>query len=398
MLDNAVRTHLSRFLRAHLLLTLPFVAACSPGVTRPPVREIELRFVGDYNIPTRTPLSRVEPPEFGGISSIHYDEATEKLLALSDARSDYRYYTLEIDLGGDSIDFRPVGVTFLESGDQDAMELHYLDPEGIASSPDGALFIASEGFADSGVEPGLFMFGREGRLIQEIPIPEKFLPVEEEATARGVRHNKAFESLTLSPDGARLFLATEAALIQDGIPTSPELPSRSRIIAYSVEGDDLRPAHEYAYDVDPVGKPGDFGPGVGANGLVELLALDRKTLLALERSFFVEESGSPTPRSYQRIRIYRVSLEGATDVVDVPSLLDAPEVRPAGKALVLDLEDIVDRLDPKFPLLDNFEGMCFGPRLPNGGRTLILVSDNNFRDNQRTAFLVFELIETDVES
>jgi 3-phytase len=69
-------------------------------------------------------------------------------------------------------------------------------------------------------------------------------------------------------------------------------------------------------------------------------------------------------------------------------------LRPVQKELVLDLEDIVGELNPEFPTLDNFEGMCFGPRLPNGNRTLILVSDNNFRARQRTAFLVFEIVET----
>jgi hypothetical protein len=291
-----------------------------------------------------------------------------------------------------------VGVTFLESGDRDDLALGYLDAEGLALSADGSLLISSEGYADEGVAPGLFVFEREGKLIRKIPVPEKFSPVEEEGTVRGVRHNKAFESLALSPDGARLFAATEAALVQDGAATSPEHSSRSRIIEYSVEGDDVRPIHEYAYDVDPVGKPEDFGPGDGANGLVELLALDRKTLLALERSFFVEASGDAMPRTHQQIRIYRVSLEGATDVSDIRALVDAPEVRLAEKELVFDLADIVDRLSPEFPSLDNFEGMCLGPGLPNGGRTLILVSDNNFVERQRTAFLVFELIEADIES
>jgi hypothetical protein len=61
---------------------------------------------------------------------------------------------------------------------------------------------------------------------------------------------------------------------------------------------------------------------------------------------------------------------------------------------VLDLEDIVGKLDPEFPTLDNFEGMGFGPTLPNGNPTLIIVSDNNFRDRQRTVFLAFEIAES----
>ena len=36
------------------------------------------------------------------------------------------------------------------------------------------------------------------------------------------------------------------------------------------------------------------------------------------------------------------------------------------------------------PLLDNYEAMSFGPRLPGGGRSLLLVSDDNFNDAQVT--------------
>jgi hypothetical protein len=39
--------------------------------------------------------------------------------------------------------------------------------------------------------------------------------------------------------------------------------------------------------------------------------------------------------------------------------------------------------------LDNVEGMAFGPDLPDGRRSLVLVSDNNFAPAQFTQFLLF---------
>jgi len=66
---------------------------------------------------------------------------------------------------------------------------------------------------------------------------------------------------------------------------------------------------------------------------------------------------------------------------------------PIRKSLVLDLGGIVDRLDPAFPRLDNFEGICLGPRLEDGARSILLVSDNNFQAAQRTVFLLFRLVE-----
>jgi 3-phytase len=39
--------------------------------------------------------------------------------------------------------------------------------------------------------------------------------------------------------------------------------------------------------------------------------------------------------------------------------------------------------------LDNVEGMTFGPELPDGRRTLVLVSDDNFSETHATQFLAF---------
>src|SRR4029078_6925832 len=54
----------------------------------------------------------------------------------------------------------------------------------------------------------------------------------------------------------------------------------------------------------------------------------------------------------------------------------------ASKQLVLDLDEL------GIPL-DNVEGMTFGPRPPDGRRSVVLVSDDNFAASQFTQFLVF---------
>jgi len=54
------------------------------------------------------------------------------------------------------------------------------------------------------------------------------------------------------------------------------------------------------------------------------------------------------------------------------------------KTLLLDLDTL------GLPL-DNVEGMTLGPRLPDGRRSLLLVSDNNFAPGQFTQFLLFAL-------
>ena len=41
--------------------------------------------------------------------------------------------------------------------------------------------------------------------------------------------------------------------------------------------------------------------------------------------------------------------------------------------------------------LDNVEGLTLGPRLRDGRRSVVLVSDNNFAASQFTQFLLFAI-------
>jgi len=376
-------------------LLLSTAVACSHESVSPTPGRLRLELVDDFNFRTGAPMVEIEPPEFGGISGLAFASDENELWALSDARLDCRFYTLGLIIDGGDVTLTPRRVHFLRNEDGTSLEPHVMDPEGIARSSNGAIYISTEGDTGEvpGIDPGLFLFGPDGTMIRAVPVPLKFLPVREGEAPRGVRENLAFEGLALSPDGKRLFVATEQALLQDDEVTTPANGSRSRIIEYAIEENGIRPARELVYELDPVAKPDDFGPGLGENGLVELVVTDSQKLLALERSFFVESGGTDDPKSHQSIRIYAVDLAGASDVSGVESLRQMPEARPVEKALVLDLKDVVSELDPEFPSLDNFEGMCLGPRLSSGTRTLILASDNNFRRRQRTAFLVFEMLE-----
>jgi hypothetical protein len=77
-------------------------------------------------------------------------------------------------------------------------------------------------------------------------------------------------------------------------------------------------------------------------------------------------------------------------IPDEPSLTSG--VPPLlSKRLVLDLNAIVSRLEPGAQSLDNFEGMTLGPSFPSGEASLLLVTDDNFRQEQRTMFLAFRI-------
>jgi len=66
--------------------------------------------------------------------------------------------------------------------------------------------------------------------------------------------------------------------------------------------------------------------------------------------------------------------------------LTGAEYTAVSKSLVLNLNEA------GLPRVDNIEGITWGPTLPNGNATLMLVSDNNFNLEQVTQFLLFEVI------
>ena len=117
-------------------------------------------------------------------------------------------------------------------------------------------------------------------------------------------------------------------------------------------------------------------PETISNGLTELLTLDREGyFLSLERTFGFTGAGA---------KIFQVVAGNASDTYTFDSLKNISNVQPLHKQLLLDLEDLGI-------YLDNLEGMTLGPRLPDGSNSLILVSDNNFSEDQVTQFLLFRL-------
>lgn len=81
------------------------------------------------------------------------------------------------------------------------------------------------------------------------------------------------------------------------------------------------------------------------------------------------------------MRVYEIDTSGATNVLNVPSLAGAKHVKPVKKRFLFDAADL------GLSTVDNLEGMTWGPKLPDGERSLILVSDNNFSATQVTQFV-----------
>jgi hypothetical protein len=342
-------------------------AGAPPGHTRAPA----LEFLGQQVFPTDTQFAGTT---FGGLSGFAYDERRGVFYALSDDQVNMRFYTLRIGVSSGAPAVEILAVTPLRDAAGQPFASSSADPEGLALTKDDTLVLTSEGFATRLIDPWVREFGLDGRQQGELPVPDAFDP--NAGGTRGVRQNLGFESAATAPNGRFLFTGTEAALAQDGPPATVAAGSPARILRYNLQRRALD--RQYVYWTDPIAEPPVPATQFAVNGLVELLPLNNQFLLAMERSFSVG-----APDTGNTIKLYGVALPGADDVNGFDSLATLlGGLQPAAKTLLLDLDAL------GIPL-DNVEAMAFGPDLPDGRRSLILVSDNNFAPAQFTQFLLF---------
>ncbi len=235
------------------------------------------------------------------------------------------------------------------------------DGEGIAVTSAATMLISSE------IEPSVREFSPDGKLLGTLPVPRLFLAGKQ----HGTRSNLGFESVALSAAGETLWTANERPLWQDVPEDEPTRPSPVRLLRFDRRGHGgngggFLAGPQYVYEVERI--RGKLGHGFAVRGLSDLLVLPDGDLLALEREYAFG-------RGF-RIQLYRVSLAGATDVSGFESLR-GKSWKGVKKTLLFDF-------DRAGFMADNLEGMTFGPDLPDGSRTLVLVSDNNFEPLQKT--------------
>lgn len=369
------------------------LAFCLVGCSLPQVRAEDRLFLPltvEFLDEAELPKQVFENTPVGGLSAIAYDRQSDRFYALSDDRSNQapaRFYTFHLEIQNPEA---PVvreialdSVTFLKNQAGERFPAGSLDPEGMVLTPSQTLLIASEGDASQGIPPFIDEFDREtGEWVSSLPIPQRYLPQETEEGQQGVQNNLGFEALAINPGGFttnngyvepfRVFAATESALAQDQPPAEGE-GEPIRLLHYLV-GEDLPTLlAEHLYRLEPT------PDGVISNGLTELLVLDQAGhFLSLERTFGAMGAGA---------KLFQVAIANATDTSGIPRFIgDLSSIQPVRKRLVLDLRSLGITLD-------NLEAMTLGPRLPDGSQSLILMSDDNFSDRQKTQLLLFRLVQ-----
>lgn len=356
------------------------MCACATRGAVPPVSgSARLIVIGDAVV--HTPRGKEGRADVGGLSGAYYDARRQRLFAVSDDRERPRLVTLDVSVSS-GVHVTPRDIVPLQLPHQGRRTL---DAEGIAPAPNGRFYVSSEGNAADPNEPvpGIYEYTRQGRFVRSLPLPRRYLG---SGDGSGMRDNGAFEGLTVSPDGRRLFAATESSLRQDGEAPGFQHGALSRVLVYDLPVVGAAP-REYAYRIDPVPKPQAFGEAEGEIGVAEILALSDRELLVLERGY-VREVALRGARSANSIRIYHVTLTPDADVTGRTSLVEQPPAGALKKTLVLDAAAIAPELSPPLRGLENFEAMTFGPSLSDGSPSLMLISDDNFSERQVTAVVV----------
>lgn len=372
---------MSIFRLVSVALATTAVACAAPRITPLSIAEGSLAVVGDVVLPASNAPGQPRA-EVGGLSGAYFDRTLNRLYAVVDDRLRPRVIAFD------------VGVTpapALVRRDSIALEppeaQRTLDAEGLAPAPNGHWFVASEGDRRGQTRPvaGIHEYTRDGRFVRSLPLPAAYVGTDGSEPS-GMRLNLSLEALSVSPEGRWVFGVLESSLLQDGPAATVDRGAIVRMLVYDLRNR-VAPPREYAYLTDTMPRPDGWTPTDGDAGVVDVLALSETELLVLERGYVVEDA-TPTSRRENTIRMYQVGLDRAAEITGRYSLVQTPPEALLRKRLVLDLATVASRLNERLRRLENFEAIAFGPRLPDGATTLLLISDDNFSPSQVTAMVV----------
>lgn len=368
-----------RLLLASAVLALA-AAVAAPAVAAPvhhaSPKRVSFRYLGETELAHDL---QFQGTTVGGLSAISWDRRTGRYLIISDDRSAIdpaRFYTATITATHGHVGVKLTGTSTLKQADGSTFPATSADGSVVAPDPEGiAVDPRSDRFAWSSEgervlspltlgDPTVRLATASGRTIAVLPsAPQLHMNAQEV----GPRRNQTLEGLSYTPDGRTLWAAMEDPLYQDGMNPDATHGARTRVTEYSRGG---LPVAQYAY---PLSKLFEAGPTGSTNGVSDIAALGGGRFLVIERAF----------TTVSKIRVFEASAARATDVLGRDALSSAP-VASMSKRLVVDLNDVHG-----LPRIDNVEGITLGPRLSNGERLVMLVSDDNFSASQVTQFIAF---------
>ena len=332
-----------------------FLSSCQSLKKDPPFEEFSLKFQKEQILPNSL---KFEGLRVGGLSSLTHKDGL--FYALSDDKKNQRFYVLKLDFK--SLSFEIKKQVLLKSKGKDFLDQN-MDPEAMLVF-DEEILIASEGqqIFEAHEETKIFRLSRKGEIRDSFLTPdvfwEKGRPKNKQRENFGQQENKGFESLSLDKKRGMLFTATEKPLRQDKKRKKRTL----RLTSFDQKSGKMKAQYAYNLSEDPEW------------GLSSLFHLKDLQFLSLERSFKKKEN-----KGVNYARIYLTDCKEAEEISSLTPLKE--NVRACKKTLFWD-----SRQEERVKV-DNLEGLL----MLKEKNLLILVSDNNFNEKQKTQFLFFKL-------
>jgi hypothetical protein len=332
----------------------------------------EVEYLNQVVIPNQLLFQKTK---IGGLSGLYFDPDSQNLYAISDDRglvNEPRIYEFKLQVSLKDFKVEPQKVIFLKVNESSLAHhstnspanlfSRVLDLEAISITPWGDFLITNEGDLNKKprVLPQLISAKKDGTLEREFQVPEAYLPELGGVQKKGVQNNLAFEGLARNPNGKEWLMSAEAPLVQD-----PK--NFVRLLQYTMpEAWVLKPGTEYKYPFTE-GKMEPDSVIEFQKGISEIQFKTENLLWVVERLLKITKKGISL-----QVELYETDLKK----VDAQGLLS--------KRLILDFSTLEKQIGP----IENYEGMTWGPMLPDGRRSLIIVSDDNFMKRQRTQFLL----------
>lgn len=328
----------------------------------------KLEYISRFQIPS---AMKFESTVIGGLSAIAQDG--KKYFVVSDDRgkiSNPRYYEFQINENKKSnkleIEFLKVFEVQLQI-DQSVKLPKTADFEGIQFHKDRFFILSDEGHFSAKPRrgPSLQIYNENGQHIKNIIVPSEYLPDEIGEQKKGTQDNAGFEGLSLSPSNQLLYAATERNLVQDSI------GPRIAVFHYSKDKN-----FQFIKDCFYPFRTNDYQTGEIFKGISEIITIDETRLLVLERGL-----GFVQLRPTYFVQIYLVNMNECQKGREVLT-----------KKNILNLNDLKMN-DSEEQILQNYEGLGWLNSNITGQKTLIVVSDDNFKKREKTEFLFFKFSE-----
>ncbi|WP_299188990.1 esterase-like activity of phytase family protein [uncultured Aquimarina sp.] len=307
-----------------------------------------------------------EGSRIGGLSAIEYHKEEDTYYFVCDDAKNPRFYKAKISLDNNIIDKIDINQLIkIKDQENQFLENNVADLEAIRIYDKNKFILSSEGSIKNKYDPTIFITDIDGNYKSKFQLPSYFLTGDN--SKNQPRHNGVFEGLVNDINNKGYWAAMELPLELDGDePTFDKSGAPVRITHFNVKTKTAD--FQFTYPLDKLAK--DPKGKFGVNGVTGLLQLNKSQFIIIERGY---AAGYGTQGN--TVRIYLANIKDATNTVAF-EFLKNKKYQLATKQLLFDFETIRNQLTNQ--IVDNIEGITFGPILANGNQSLLLISDNNF--------------------